>query len=287
VSHALLGLNLLPDRDHLAHMARVLEEEAEFFEVTPETLWDADLEPSARHATLNEIIARSGRPVVGHGVHFSPGAPGPEARVERHLAALRRDHAAFGFRWFSEHLGFARADGLVAELPLPLPFTRDAIGVVAASVARLAATVPSVALENQAALFCFGDPRREPEFLNEVCAQAGCGLLLDLHNAFVQSRNFSLDLGEWLAAVDLDRVTEIHVSGGSDSEPRWLPSRRVFRLDSHDGPVPEEVWRALDRVLPRCPNLRGVVLERNDGTLDDANRGAFEAEVRRLRSILC
>jgi hypothetical protein len=27
---------------------RVLEEEAEFFEVTPETLWDADLEPTAR-----------------------------------------------------------------------------------------------------------------------------------------------------------------------------------------------------------------------------------------------
>jgi hypothetical protein len=30
-----------------------------------------------------------------------------------------------------------------------------------------------------------------------------------------------------------------------------------------------------------------VVLERNDGTLDDANRGAFETEVRRLKSALC
>jgi len=48
---------------------------------------------------------------------------------------------------------------------------------------------------------------------------------------------------------------------GSESDPDWLPSGRVLRLDSHDGPVPGPVWAAFGRALPRAPNLRAVVLE--------------------------
>jgi uncharacterized protein (UPF0276 family) len=287
VTRPLLGLTLLPDRDHLAAMARVIEEDAEFFEVTPETLWNADLTPNARQETILDIVRASGRPVVGHGINLSPGTPDDGAALERHLSALARDHAAFGFRWYSEHLGFVEADGLVASLPLPLPPTRDAVDAVAARVRRLAAVVPDVALENQAALFALGEPAKEPEFLNELCAVARCGLLLDLHNAFTNCRNFGIALDDWLAALDLANVVEIHVSGGSESDAAWTTSRRVFRLDSHDGDVPEDVWRALERLLPRCPNLRGVVLERNDGTLDASNVGRFEQEVRRLKALLC
>jgi hypothetical protein len=268
-------------------MARVIEDDAEFFEISPETLWDERLEPSAAHESILDIVVRSGRPVVGHGINLSPGTPGEDARVERHLAAITREHASFGFRWYSEHLGFTAASGLVAALPLPLPPTGETLRTVADRMARLARIVPDVALENQAALFALGEPMREPEFLNQICAAARCGLLLDLHNAYTNCRNFGLDLDDWLAALDLARVMEIHVSGGSESNPAWLASRRVFRLDSHDGDVPEEVWRALDAVLRRCTNLRGVVLERNDGTLDDSNIAAFEAEVHRLRAALC
>ena len=38
MTRPLLGLTLLPRRDHLAAMARAIEDEAEFFEITPETL---------------------------------------------------------------------------------------------------------------------------------------------------------------------------------------------------------------------------------------------------------
>ena len=63
-------------------------------------------------------------------------------------------------------------------------------------------------------------------------------------------------------------MIEIHLSGGSDSEPGWLPDGRTLRLDTHDGPVPEPVWRAYEQVRPRCPNLRGVVVERMTGTFN-------------------
>ena len=86
--------------------------------------------------------------------------------------------------------------------------------------------------------------------------------------------------------LDLAKVIEIHVSGGGESSPAWLPSGRVLRLDSHDGAVPELVWRMLEAVAPRCPNLRGVTLERMEGTLRDGDELVLAGEFERLRAIV-
>jgi uncharacterized protein (UPF0276 family) len=98
--------------------------------------------------------------------------------------------------------------------------------------------------------------------------------------------NQRFDLDEYLAGLDLSRVIEIHLSGGSESEPAWLPAGRTLRLDTHDGPVPEPVWRAFEKVRPSCPNLRGVVVERMTGTFNgpgDVND--YRDELRRARRV--
>ena len=283
----LLGMSLLPDPAHLSLMRRAIEDHAEILEITPETLWDEQLEPSDRHALVHGIVHGSGLPVVAHGIALSPGTPGTDERLERHLAAIAREQDAFGFQWYSEHLGFTRAGDLVAALPLPLPPTNDALVAVAERMRRLASVTLDVALENQASLFALGNPAQEPDFLNRACEAARCRLVLDLHNAHANCLNFGLSLDEWIAALDPTLVIEIHVSGGSDSNAAWLASGRTFRLDSHDGAVPEPVWAALARWLPRLPDVRAVILERNDGSLDSSNVADFEREAARLRSILC
>ena len=63
--------------------------------------------------------------------------------------------------------------------------------------------------------------------------------------------------------LDLDRVIEIHLSGGADSDPAWLSSGASLTLDSHDASVPEAVWALFERYVGRCTNLRGVTLERD------------------------
>jgi uncharacterized protein (UPF0276 family) len=255
--------------------------------VTPETLWTTGCAPGPRWDDFLDLVRRSGLPVVGHGVGLSLGSPGTDERTEAWLAAIRRDHAAFGFAWYSEHLGFAGHGGRWAALPLPLPPTDEAVRAVAARIARLQEIVPTVAFENNVGYFALGDPAREPEFLDAICRAADCSMLLDLHNVHVQCANLGVSADAYLAALDLARVVEIHVSGGSVSDPRWLPSGRTMRLDSHDGPVPEEVWTSLAWALPRCPSLRGVVLERIDGSLRAEDVPAHEADVRRLRESLC
>jgi uncharacterized protein (UPF0276 family) len=110
-------------------------------------------------------------------------------------------------------------------------------------------------------------------------------LLLDLHNVYTMGKNFDFDPNEYVDRLDLSRVIEIHISGGSDSEPGWLPSRSTMRLDSHDAPVPEPVWTLLARVVPRCPNLRGVTLERMEGTVETGDTALLREEVRRAKRI--
>lgn len=280
----LLGISLQPDARFLALARRLIEEDVDFFEVSPEQLWAGD--GSWRSAFL-EIARRSKKPFVAHGLGLSLGGTGDAARLESWLARIREDHAAFGWRWYSEHLGWVESGGLELALPLPLPPTPEAVRAVAERLGRVRSIVPDVAFENSANYLFLGDARRTPDFLNAIAREADCGIVLDLHNAYVECRNEGLDLDAWLDAVDPSRVVELHVSGGSESDAGWLASRRVFRLDSHDGPVPEPVWRAFERILPRLPNLRGVVVERIADTVGPGEIAAYEAEVARAREVLC
>lgn len=142
-------------------------------------------------------------------------------------------------------------------------------------------------IEEEAELFELSPETRERELLNEVLAAADCDLLLDLHNAYVSEVTGGLSLAGWLDALDLERVIEIHLAGGLESEPGWLPSGRRIRLDSHDDAVPAPVWTALESALPRCPRLRAVVLERHPDSLDADRLPGFEADVRRAREVVC
>ena len=280
------GFTLQPDLEFLRLTRRIVEEYADFYELTPEAFWARDFRRTHQHGIVREIVARSGRPCVGHGVGYSVGAPERTERHDRWLAELRLEMRDFGFAWYSEHLGFTEHEGLQATLPLPLPPTREAVRAVAARMKELATLTPVVAFENNVAYVRAGDPLAEPEFFGAICAEAGCWLLLDLHNAYTQCLNFGVDLDRYLDRLDLARVLEIHVSGGSESEPGWLRSGRAYRLDTHDGPVPEPVWQALERLLPRCPGLRGVVLERLPLGLDAAKVVALEAECKRAKELL-
>jgi uncharacterized protein len=286
-----VGFVLHPDAEYLGLCREIIEDEAEFLEVTPETLWQVeDLQPapSPWYRLIDDIRVRSGKPFVGHGLLMSPGtddAAADERRISGWLRQIAHDQERFHFEWYTEHLGWMDANGLVAAFPILLPPTEEAAQTVARRLSRLKPIIPDVGFENQVSYFAFGDVRSEPPFWNRICAAGNLWLLLDLHNCYTQSVNHNVPLDEYLAGIDLSRVIEIHLSGGSESEPGWLPSGRVMRLDSHDGPVPEPVWQALADLRPRCPNLRGVTVERLDGTVAQADVPALREEVRRARRI--
>jgi uncharacterized protein (UPF0276 family) len=164
--------------------------------------------------------------------------------------------------------------------------TETAAARVRESLAAMRTVVPDVGFENSALPFVLGDPADEPRFFARVLEAPGSHLLLDLHNLHVHAVNFGVDPEAWLAGLDLARVIEIHVSGGSWSRPEWLPSGRRLRLDSHDAAVPDEVWRLLGVVAPRCRNLRLVTLERMEGTVEEDDVAGLVRELERVKEAL-
>ena len=139
--------------------------------------------------------------------------------------------------------------------------------------------------KRQVAYFLLGDALDEPAFITAAIGDFG-HVLLDLHNLHTMALNHRFDPLAYLARLDLARVIEIHVSGGAESDPAWLPGGRTMRLDSHDHAVPEEVWALLEYVVPRCPNLRGVTLERMEGTVRPEDVPVLRAEITRARAIV-
>ena len=130
------------------------------------------------------------------------------------------------------------------------------------------------------------DPLDEPAFLRRILEPAGMHLLLDLHNVYTTALNEGFDPLRYLEQVPFEKVIELHLAGGSASDPGWLPGAEVLHLDSHDQAVPDEVWALFEEVLPRCSALRGVTLERMEGTVDQHDVAPIRAELGRIRRCL-
>jgi uncharacterized protein (UPF0276 family) len=129
-----------------------------------------------------------------------------------------------------------------------MPYTFEAAKVTAGKIREASnfLEVP-IAVENVSSYAEFHESEMtEWEFLNEVVEQADCGILLDVNNIYVSSRNHNFDPYEYLNSVIPERVAQIHIAGHSKFEK--------YILDTHDHPVIDPVWKlyahAISRVGP-------------------------------------
>jgi uncharacterized protein (UPF0276 family) len=244
--------------------------------------------PNGYHRRFAELRERTRRPFVAHGVGFSLSSDAPADRARRRawLARIREDHRVFAFQWYTDHLGATAPDAASLALPLPMPMDARTATVVRRNLRALQRIVPDVGVENTANYFTLGQPLDEPRWIRDVVGAPRTWLLLDLHNVWTMAENARFDPDAWIARAPLDRVIEIHVSGGEYSDPRWLPSGRSMRLDGHSSAVPEAVFAMLERVLPLCPRLRGVTLERMEGTVGPGDAAVLRDEVKRIRRVV-
>lgn len=287
-----VGLTLQPEEAYLDLLGGLIAEDVDYYEVAPETMWRADEEGALHDNGFRRAFAsigrRTRRPFVAHGVGFSVGSSGGKEATRQALwmERLRADQRDFGFLWYTDHLGATSPGGLAMTLPMALPMTARSAAVVRRSLRLMQSIVPDVGVENTALYHMPGDPIDEPAFLCSVLRAPRTWLLLDLHNVFTMSQNMGFEPMDYFDRLDLSRVIEIHVSGGSYSDPAWLPSGRMMRLDAHDSAIPDEVFSYLQFIAPRCKNLRGVTLERMEGTVSEVDVPLLREEIKKIRRIL-
>ncbi|MDB5494280.1 MAG: hypothetical protein JWP86_1617 [Phenylobacterium sp.] len=245
------GLSLKPP-----HVAEAVAARAEglWFEVHPENYMAAG---GPRLAGLAAVAERW--PISLHGVGLSLAGDAPPD--PDHLAALKRLVDRFQPALVSEHLAWSRHGATWLPDLLPFPRSRAALDRIADNVARLQdALGRPVLIENPALyLTLTGHELSETDLLIELVRRTGCGLLVDVNNAYVSGHNLGYSAEAYLDALPAEAVGEIHLAGHA-ADPRLGGE---LLIDSHDAPVAASVWRLYARLIARI-GPRPTLIERDD-----------------------
>lgn len=217
---------------------------------------------------------RADYPVALHGVSLSIGSAAPldEAYLDRLEELVRRVEPAI----VSDHLCWTSLGGHNSHELLPLPFTGEAVDTVAEKILRVQERLGRrILVENVSTyLRLSGGEMTEWEFVSQVARRAGCGILLDVNNVYVNARNHGFDPEDYLEGVPAGSVEQYHLAGHQDHGD--------YILDTHDHDIVEEVWalfrKAMDRIGPRP-----TIIERDDHIPPFP---ALKAEMDRAQEIL-
>ena len=188
---------------------------------------------------LDQILDRYR--VVQHGVSMYFGSAEPLNR--EHLRRLKTLAKRTKTPWLTDHLCWGSVDGRYSHDLLPMPYTFEAARKTAQKIreARDFLEVP-ICVENVSSYAEFHvSEMTEWEFLTEVVEEADCGILLDVNNIYVSSRNHSFDPLQYLNNVPHERVAQIHIAGHSKF--------KKYILDTHDHAPIDPVWKLYGKAI--------------------------------------
>lgn len=191
--------------------------------------------------------ARELYPLSLHGVGMGLGSVGPLDRS--HVARVARAIARFEPALVSEHACWGSHGGEHFNDLLPLPYTDEAVEHLAARVTQVQDLLGrQILVENLSCYLGYASSRlTEWEFLAAVVERSGCGLLLDVNNAYVNSVNVGLDAQAFIDGLPAGAVQEIHLAGHT----RRQVGERTILLDDHGSRVPEAVWSLYEYAIRR------------------------------------
>ena len=222
----------------------------DFLEITADHFFDA---PRAKSEEL-DLLAAHFR-LIPHGLNLSLGSA--EGLNERYLEKFAELVERVSPPWWSEHIAFTRAGGREIGHLTPVPWTREALRALARNIARAQREINlSLILENISFTLTWpGAEMTEPEFLTRLIEETGCGLLLDVTNLYINSRNHGYDPRAFLEQLPLEQIVQLHFVGEEE--------RAGEVIDSHASPTSPPIWDLLEEVLRLAP-VKGAILERDD-----------------------
>ena len=200
-------------------------------------------------------------PLSIHGVGLS--LAGVDEPDRGHLAKLKALNDRFEPFLLSEHLAWSRNGDVSFPDLLPFPRTNEALEIISRNIDIVQSALGRQILVENPSLYLQLDGHEWPEslFLGELVKRTGCGLLIDVNNVFVSASNLGFNPISYLEALPRGVIGEIHLAGHS---PDPLLGDALL-IDSHDGPVADEVWKLYDRLLRLCGGSRPpTLIERDD-----------------------
>ncbi|MCO6185023.1 DUF692 family multinuclear iron-containing protein [Rhizobium sp. L1K21] len=227
-----------------------------FLEVHAENYMGAGGHP---HRILT--LMRQEFPLSIHGVGLSIGSANgldPE-HLQRLATVVKRYEPAL----VSEHLAWSTHDDSYYNDLLPVPYDRETLATVCAHIDRVQTALGRrMLLENPSTYAAFErSTMSETDFIREIAARTGCGLLLDVNNVLVSAVNHGFSAQHYLAEFPIELVEEIHLAGhAEDRDEDGSP----LLIDAHDRPVDKQVWALFESLIQRTGPLPTLIEWDND-----------------------
>ena len=221
------------------HFDQILEEKPAFpwFEIISDDFIDIGGYSRERLRQIRELY-----PIISHTVCLSIGSTDP-LDIE-YLKKLKSFMREIDSPWTSDHLCFTMVDHTNLVDLIPLPFTKEAVKNVVDRVKIVQDIIEKPFLLENVTRYVTVSDREMPEneFITAILEGSNCGLLLDITNVQLNGQYHKYDAWEFIKSLPLERVGQIHVSG-------WVPDEDGSIIDSHDGPVPPEVWDLMKKTI--------------------------------------
>ena len=198
---------------------------------------------------------RADYPLVLHGVSLSIGSTDP--LDHGYLKALKQLAQRVEPAWVSDHLCWTGIAGKNLHDLLPIPYTEEAVGHVAARVRQVQDLLGrQILLENVSSYVAFrSSAMSEWDFLSEIARRADCHVLLDVNNIYVSAFNHGFDAVEFLNGIPVERVRQIHLAGHSNCG--------THIIDTHDADIVDPVWDLYAIAVRRFGSV-ATMIERDD-----------------------
>ncbi len=252
----------------------------DLIEIEPQTLWMAD---DPFHGPYFEfglgidlIEALPGRKLV-HSVGMPLG--GTRVPDPAQCALLRATAERLDSPWVSEHLAVGGTPHRASGFFLPPLQTEEGVAIAAANIRAFSEAVGRpVAIETGVSYIA-----RKPfemmdgAFVARIVEECGCGILLDLHNIYCNERNGRCSMDDFLADIPLENVWEVHLAGGMEMDGYWL--------DSHSGPMPDDLRARSLEIVRHLPNLGALNFEIYDSFMNDLDLATYDRITDDLREI--
>lgn len=194
-------------------------------------------------------------PLFTHGLSLSVGSP-DELDYE-FLGQIKKFITEYNPSVYSEHLSFTKCDNAHMYDLLPIPFTYDAVKHVSHRIRQVQEFLErKIAIEIVSYYTPVAAEMTELEFINAVINEAGCDLLLDVNNIFVNGFNHHYDPEQFIAQLPLHKVAYIHMAGHEKIDDDLI-------IDTHGQPIIDPVYRLFEYTLSLLKRDVPVLLERD------------------------
>lgn len=193
--------------------------------------------------------------LVFHCVGFNLGSSDPLDRD--YLKRVKDLVDTFRPAWVSDHLCFCGHGGEYSPDLLPIPYTDALLDHIRGKIGDITNClgVPFL-VENVSAYMKFKDSSyTEEEFLNRLAQLTGCGILLDVNNLYVNSRNYDFDPYEAFLNLPMDHIKQMHLAGHVDYG--------THVIDTHSTDIQGPVLALFQRIVKKLGPIP-VAIERDE-----------------------